>query len=108
MKDSHPKSLASILAGKSNHLQRLVDTAMQLKRLNQLFNAIVKPPLSEHCEVANVRNNQLVIFIDSPAWGTRLRYQQAALLEALQKESAFADIRGLEIKVRPTLSSLTK
>ena len=108
MKKSHPKSLASILSGQSSHLQRLVEATNQLKRLNQLFNAIVKPPLSEHCEIANIRNNQLVIFIDSPVWGTRLRYQQASLLEALHQESAFADIQGLEIKVRPRLSGIAR
>ena len=54
-------------------------------------------PLRDHCLVANVRGDCLVLQVDSPSWATRLRFELPSLLASLR---AHRDLRVSHATVR--------
>ena len=43
-------------------------------------------PLESHCLAALVKKRQLILFVDSPAWASRLRYYSRNLKSLLLRE----------------------
>lgn len=64
----------------------------QLKKLNQIWQAVIAADVAEHSRVANFRDSYLIIECDSAAWATRLRY---ILPEIQQKLRLYPDLQGL-------------
>ena len=96
----HRKSSKQILASNSK-LKGLVHKTNYLNTLNQRLLTLLAPPLVDHCTIANVRQNVLIIYVNSAAWGMKLRYQLPELLEKLRGDKTLADISSIEYKIRP-------
>lgn len=58
------------------------------------------PTLADHFQVANARQNCLVLLARSPAWATRLRMQAAEVLEILRR-SGHPGFDEVEVRVAP-------
>ena len=71
--------IKKILEQPQNHLARLMDKVNYLSDLNQRFHAILDPKLAKHCQIANLKNEQLVVVADSSSWATKIRYGWAIL-----------------------------
>ncbi len=96
--------MASVLGSSHGPLARAIRRARQLDTLNNLFNQLVGKPLRQHCQVANLRQQTLIVHVDSPAWATRLRYQQSRLLTQLRALEQYSQITELKIQVKPVFS----
>ncbi|MCK5876015.1 MAG: DUF721 domain-containing protein [Candidatus Marithrix sp.] len=97
------KSITHIIANKSSWLYSLSQHCQILKSINSKFNNSLPSPLSEHCQVANWRENTLIVHTDSSLWATRLRYMTPFLIANWQKELSMPTINKIIVQVRPTL-----
>lgn len=72
-----------------------------LQRLQKLLASLLDADSSAHCQVGNLRDDALILYCDSTAWASRLRYQIPTLLGTLQQHKVLASLRRIEIKVMP-------
>lgn len=92
----HPsKPVYRILRGQAGLLDSLVGRAERLARIDAQFRELLGAPASDHCGVANLYRDTLVVFAETPAWAARLRYLGPSLLRQL-------------LAANPTLKTLTR
>ena len=72
-----------------------------LHRLERLLDRLLDPDTRVHCRVGNIRDGVLILFTDSTAWATRLRYHVPSLLNALQQQKPLQELRKIELRVLP-------
>jgi len=95
------KSFSQIMTNPSNRLYRLLQHSQYLNQLNGWVQANLPAPLNQHCYIANLREQILVVYTDSSVWATRLRYQAPTFLTRWQDDRFLPTILKIEIKVRP-------
>jgi len=66
---------------------RLKKKASELNRLTHAVKISLPIDCHDHMEIADIRNNQLIILTDSPVWQTRLRMYSQTILEALHQHA---------------------
>ncbi len=64
---------------------RFLQQAKMLSKYTALLREILPPECLAHVEVANIRNQSLMLIADSPVWATRLRQLSPQILQALTK-----------------------
>ncbi len=72
-----------------------------LQRINQLLGRSLDAESKRHCRVGNLRDGLLILYADSTAWATRLRYQAPALLAQLQQQKGLEGLQKIELRVLP-------
>ena len=102
-----PKNIAQLLAGNSDSLQALFTHSQHLERLNRRVCGCIPAPLNQHCQVANLRDNTLILHADSSAWALKLRYNSRALLQQLRQQG-FRELGAIEVKVRPRAIAMAR
>ena len=78
---------------------RLLSRARALGELNALVHELIPSPLNGHCRVLSVRDDTLVVAVDSAAWAARLRYQSSELVKQLAGLSS-VKLRTVQVRVR--------
>jgi len=76
-------------------MARLIERAQNHLRDN------LAPELASHLHVGGFRQGRLTLIADGAAWLTRLRYEQARLLDLLHELPGFEAVTGFTFKVRP-------
>lgn len=61
----------------------LAAKARHVDQLSQRIVPLLPAPLREHIGFAGLRNDRLLLLVESPAWVTRARMDQARILAAL-------------------------
>ena len=86
MQTPPPKSPTVAVQSLLNHCQ-LEKILFQAKRLQQLqaLLAQLQPELSQHCQVANFKDGELILAVSSAAWAMRVRFLAPELLKSLKK-----------------------
>ena len=80
-----PNSLTGVL--KSSGMARdLLSQAQDMQRLLTRVRKHLPSPLESHCRAALIKKRQLILFVDSPAWASRLRYYSRNLKSLLLRE----------------------
>lgn len=96
MNDS--SSITTLLTNKDSALCRLSDRARYLATLDRAVRSQLPASIADHCRVANLRDNILVLQVDGTVWATKLRYQLPQILADLQ---CLPDLKGLDsVRVR--------
>ena len=98
----HPVSPQT--TARSRHLNAMIERARSREQLNAMMNACLPHALQGHVSTGGIVANQLTLLIPTPAMLTILRYQQSALLTAIQSLEPFQHIKQLTIKVSPNLT----
>lgn len=93
----------TVLLQENVPLQRLVQRAQHIDRLQQLLNQCLQPAARAHCHLATYQDTTLTLIITDGLWATRLRYQQKRLLAQLQQLPEFSQVLRLQFKVRPPM-----
>ncbi len=62
--------------------------------------------MAAHCEPTYYEDGRLTITVRSSAWASRLRQQQAELMQTLKQQSAFRELRDIKVRVQPTEQAL--
>ncbi|MDH5190261.1 MAG: DUF721 domain-containing protein [Gammaproteobacteria bacterium] len=93
-------SLNSLLSGSDSvDLRHLSAHAKKLKNLTAKIRTVLDSASSEHCTVANLRDQTLILQTSSPAWVAKLRFQIPMLINALKSSST--PVTNIQIKVVP-------
>ena len=95
------KKLTTLLNSGRGTLSILHRKVAQLDKLTALLKNNLSEPLRHHCQVANFRDNCLVIMTDSAAWATQIRYLTPELLEQLQRYPELKYVRTLRCYIDP-------
>ena len=82
----------------NSSLQRLVQRAQNIDRLQQLLNQCLQPAGREHCYLATLQETTLTLIVTDGHWATRLRYQQKRLLQQLQQVPEFNQVLRIQFK----------
>ena len=104
----HPQSdrsaaqISEILSDQHSSLGAALARARVLLQLQKLLAGSVEPSLASQFQVANIRQNRLILLVPSAAWATRLRMAAGELLETL-RQAGFAELRGIDIRVAPLM-----
>jgi hypothetical protein len=61
---------------------------------------MVDPGLAAQFQVANVRENRMILISPSASWATRLRMQAPRLVKSLQ-QAGYSEIEHIDIRVAP-------
>lgn len=73
-----------------------------MQQLTRLAREVVPEPESSHISAVAVVETGAVVWTDSAAWATRLRYQADALLERLRRVTGLRELKSVQVKVLPT------
>jgi len=71
----------------------IVIQAKKLAKFTHLLHQILPAECRNHVEVANIRNQNLMLITDSPVWTTRLRQLSPQILQYIQENSTDTDTR---------------
>lgn len=74
--------------------------ARMLNRLDQVLASVLDSTLTSHCQVAEFRDQCLILVCSSAAFATRIRMISQPLLESLREESELG-IERMEIRIAP-------
>ncbi len=103
-----PSPITKLLHHADFPAEGLLQRGQYLHRLDRLLGSLLDDDCKVHCQVGNVRDGVLILYVDSTAWASRLRYQSPALLKQLQQRRGLAAIQQIEIKVSPKQEKTTK
>lgn len=67
----------------SSALASLLVKARQLQAMQRTLQPLLPLELQPHCQVANTRDQTLILAVDSAAWGMRLQFLYPQLLAQL-------------------------
>ncbi len=94
-----PIRIGSIVAD-TPALDALVQRARRFKALESLVRGWLPAALAPHVGLANLREDTLVLSVESAAWATKLRYEVPNLLAAAKRHEATRQVREVKIRVR--------
>ena len=92
-----PKTLDDILANSS--LGAILKKAQIIAAFNAALTRHLPTQVNSHCQAMNYDNSVLVIGVDNAAWLTRLRFEEAELINKLQKEPGLPNVLGINFKI---------
>lgn len=96
-----PLPINRILTDRSAAVERLFRNVEFLQSINKIIKESASSKLATHCAAAGIRDRQLVILVDSPAWATRLHFEQNAIMQHVRQQPEMNSLTGIQIKVRP-------
>ncbi len=96
-----PSPITKLLHRANFPAEGVLQRGQFLHRLNRLVGSLLDTDSKLHCQVGNIRDGVLILYVDSTAWASRLRYQSPALLKQLQQRKGLATLRHIEVKVTP-------
>jgi len=101
------KNIVRLLAESPDALQAVVNHTQRLEALNHTLRGCIPAPLNQHCQVANLRDNILILHADSSAWALKLRYSSRVLLQQLRQRGV-PGLSAIEVKVRPDNAAVNR
>ena len=113
-----PSTGASVRAGKLNSVNELLSHRSGLRRIvdsipaqlswAEWLRGALAAPLTGHIVTAVPKSGELVVFADSAAWATRLRYALAALLPQISARDATILRMTVRVQMRSESGSQVK
>jgi len=76
---------------------KFVIQAKKLNRYKQLLRNVLPVECYDHVEVANIRDQNLMLITDSPVWTTRLRQLSPQILQFLRENTSDAETDRAQI-----------
>lgn len=78
-----PASFKSALAFPSRSIEQLATQIKQQQKILQTLRAVLPETLSQHLHHCVINDKKLMIYTDSAAWASQLRFYDKALLAAI-------------------------
>ncbi|MFW2373005.1 MAG: DciA family protein [Gammaproteobacteria bacterium] len=83
----------------SNLLQPgLIKQARNLNKLEHLVHACLPDNCKQHVKIAGIKDNHLLLVVDSPVWSSRIRLYSNHILDML-KEQKVAEVQQIRIRL---------
>lgn len=92
--------MKEVVSDASTSLGSLFRHARTLAELDRLLTGFAEPGMAAMFQVANVRQQTLVLITPTAAWATRLRMNTPQMLDFL-RQSGFDQLQTIEIRVAP-------
>jgi hypothetical protein len=89
MRKLKPQTISGYLRD-SHRYEQLVTHGRLLERLTRLVREALPSPCDQHCRVASIKQNTLVLSADTPAWSARLRFHMPQVMRILQDRHGMA------------------
>ncbi len=83
-----------------NNFAQILAHARVLNRLDQKLASILDSTLTHHCQVAELRNQCLILVCSNATFATRLRMISQQLLDSFREEGE-SGIERVEIRIAP-------
>jgi hypothetical protein len=84
-------------------ISRLILHSYSLLRFQSIMRSKLNSPESEHIYLASVSEDTAILYTDSPAWASKLRFKTQQLIDIFRNIPNFPKIKTIRIKVSPTL-----
>ncbi len=91
------------LIKRNSTLTNLAQSITEHQQLLDFVRALLPKSIAPHCLSAVRSESNLTLFVDSPAWSSRLRYLTPELLRSLNNHSP--RINHIKIRIIPTTNS---
>ncbi len=95
-----PRPIQTII-GSSSGLRPLLAQAREQTRITALVRENLPPPLPEHTLGTRIKGKELLIYTDSPAWSSRLRFCS----RELQRQLRAKGLKIQRIRVRVSIDT---
>ncbi len=95
-----PLSCGRILRGFAP-LQRLQDQISEQHRLLQRVRSLLPPDVGAHCVAAVRSADGITVYVDSPAWASRLRFLSRGVLDGLRSQ----DLPSRQLRTRVLIAT---
>ncbi|ROV61487.1 DUF721 domain-containing protein [Vibrio ponticus] len=100
MRDHRPTLGNEIIS--DSRFANLQKHAEEIMKINQLLKTILPKNTVDHCRVANLRDNHLVIEVASAAIMMKINYDRLNILNQLRSQG-FARLIAVEVQINPDL-----
>ena len=88
------------MQNRDSGLGQLLAHARVLSRLDRILTRVLDPLLSTHCQVAEFRNQCLILVCSNASFATRIRMISQQLLDSFREEGE-SDIEHIDIRIAP-------
>jgi hypothetical protein len=95
-----PRSLSELIRGSAPRLHHLSSRAKTAIALKENVCAALSETLANHVTAAALRQQELTVWVDSPAFCARLRFEIPRVRDALARTTG-ASIDRIRVKVQP-------
>lgn len=85
-------------------VSRGMEDALVLGQVSSCWERVVGAPMASQVLVRLVRNDELVVDVDHPAWATELELAGQSVLGRLASELGSTRLKRLSVRVRPRSS----
>jgi len=102
-----PQKISNILTNSSPELSSILRQTHVLNTLNTILNQLLPEPSKNHCHIANVREQIIILHTDSPAWATRIRYEIPRILKQINEMYNKQVFLEIKLKVRASYIQTT-
>lgn len=96
------------LLSSNEQLNILYTHAKVISALTEKLQKHLSPSLSSHCTVGNYTDETLILFAETSAWATKLRYCSPEILNYTKRECGLPRLKSVRIKVSPDLNKLNQ
>lgn len=100
MRDHRPTLGDEIIA--DSRLSQLQQHAKEIMTINKELKVILPRGAEDHCRVANIRDNQLILEVASAAIKMKIDYERLHILNQLRAKG-FARLIGVTVQINPAL-----
>ena len=96
-----PKSVNQLMRDRSNNsFAQILAHARELDRLDHILASVLDATLTSHCQVAEFRNQCLILVCSNATFATRIRMISQQLLESFREEGV-SGIERIDIRIAP-------
>ncbi|MCB2428126.1 DUF721 domain-containing protein [Methylophaga pinxianii] len=81
-------------------LQQMSKRAQKLTQLNSILQEILPPQFAGHCQLANMKDQKIVIHTENAAIASLLRFHSATICKTFSSQLAEKIVR-VDVKVKP-------
>ena len=84
----------------NQQLQQITKRAQKLAQLNSILQEIFPSQFAGHCQLANMKDNKIIIHTENAAIASLLRFHSATICKTFSSELS-TQIERVEVKVKP-------
>lgn len=85
----------------SSTAKGLLARVREQQQLLARVRSMLPPPLDRHCHAAMINDGRLLLYTDSPAWSSRLRFFSRRLDARLRQKNIAVDSIAVRVMLRP-------
>lgn len=90
----------SLLQERVSSTKKLIRAAERHGDITKKIQSYLPADFAKHCEFGSIRGSSIILFADSAAWATRLRFHSSDLLRYINSEYKYS-LCSIKFKIMP-------